>query len=162
MHPEIGAVPFLPANPHLTATRNQGRQKLARLSSVEFSHLIRDVLFDAQRRENFALLQPLVASTKEDAEILAKDDDDDEPLYDCVASDDEVTTVSPMQEVRPPENSKLSHRRSPAATAATVEVENLKKVLMESFSEINELKTIVQQLSVENNHLKARIEPAEG
>lgn len=136
----------MPANPHLTATRNQGRQKLARLSSIEFSHLIRDVLFDAQRRENFALLQPLSSSA---SRPIKDDSDDDEPLYDCVASDDEITTMKILQD-RPPENSK-----------AIVEVENLKKVLMESFSEINELKTMVQQLSVENDHLKARIEPTE-
>lgn len=59
LNPEIGAVPFLPTNPHLSATRNQGRQKLARFSPTEFSGLVTDVLVDAQRRQNMAALRPL-------------------------------------------------------------------------------------------------------
>lgn len=59
LNPEIGAVPFLPTNPHLSATRNQGRQKLARLSPNEFSGFLTDVLFDAKRRQNMATLRPL-------------------------------------------------------------------------------------------------------
>ena len=59
MNPEIGAVPFLPTNPHLSATRNQGRQKLARFSANEFAGLLTDVLLDAKRRQNMATLRPL-------------------------------------------------------------------------------------------------------
>lgn len=55
----VGAVPFLPTNPHLSATRNQGRQKLARFSAVEFVGLVTDVLLDAQRRQNMATLRPI-------------------------------------------------------------------------------------------------------
>lgn len=40
-----------------------------------------------------------------------------------------------------------------------MEVENLRKKLLESFSEIDELKSMVEQLSVENTKLKSRIEP---
>lgn len=57
-NPEVGAVPFLPTNPHLSATRNQGRQKLARFSATEFAGLVTDVLLDAQRRQNMATLRP--------------------------------------------------------------------------------------------------------
>ena len=46
-----------------------------------------------------------------------------------------------------------------SAIASHVEVENLRKKLLESFSEIDELKSMVQQLSVENTKLKSRIEP---
>lgn len=59
LNPEIGAVPFLPTNPHLSATRNQGRQKLARFSPSEFTGLVTDVLIDAQRRQNMATLRPI-------------------------------------------------------------------------------------------------------
>lgn len=59
LNPEIGAVPFLPTNPHLSATRNQGRQKLARFSPNEFAGLLTDVLVDAKRRQNMAALRPL-------------------------------------------------------------------------------------------------------
>lgn len=62
LNPEIGAVPFLPANPHLSATRNQGRQKLARFSHAEFSGLLTDVLIDAKRRQNMATLRPISES----------------------------------------------------------------------------------------------------
>lgn len=55
----VGAVPFLPTNPHLSATRNQGRQKLARFSAAEFVGLVTDVLLDAQRRQNMATLRPI-------------------------------------------------------------------------------------------------------
>jgi hypothetical protein len=44
-------VPFLPVNPELSATRNQGRQKLARLNAREFAMLIIDILSDAKRRQ---------------------------------------------------------------------------------------------------------------
>lgn len=37
-------VPFLPVNPDYSATRNQGRQKLARLTQAEFASLVLDVL----------------------------------------------------------------------------------------------------------------------
>lgn len=45
-------VPFLPVNPEYSATRNQGRQKLARFSAREFATLIIDILADARRRQN--------------------------------------------------------------------------------------------------------------
>lgn len=59
LNPDTGAVPFLPTNPHLSATRNQGRQKLARFSAAEFAGLLIDVLTDARRRQNLATLRPL-------------------------------------------------------------------------------------------------------
>lgn len=46
-----------------------------------------------------------------------------------------------------------------AAGASYAEVENLRKKLLESFSEIDELKSMVERLSMENNKLKSRIEP---
>lgn len=58
LNPEIGAVPFLPVNPLLSATRNQGRQKLARFSAAQFAGLLTDVLIDAKRRQNMANLRP--------------------------------------------------------------------------------------------------------
>ncbi|RVE45952.1 hypothetical protein evm_009425 [Chilo suppressalis] len=51
-------VVFLPVNPALSAPRNQGRQKLARLSTAEMATLLRDVLVDATRRQHIATLQP--------------------------------------------------------------------------------------------------------
>lgn len=48
---EYSTVPFLPVDPDLSTMRNQGRQKLARLSPGEFSALVLDILHDADRRQ---------------------------------------------------------------------------------------------------------------
>ena len=37
-------LPFLPVNPEYGTSRNQARQKLARLDRVEFAQLVTDVL----------------------------------------------------------------------------------------------------------------------
>lgn len=86
LQPDSGCVPFLPSNPYLSAIRNQGRQKLARLNNEEFQALIMDVLVDARRRQNIADLAPcLLPQNHRDSNLS-----DDEPLYDAVCSDDEA------------------------------------------------------------------------
>jgi len=111
-------VPFLPVNPEYGTTRNQGRQKLARMSRQEFSVLIADVLKEIRRRQqpmdNGKLASPLresplglrgaakLSHTKSlppsqhhplmaarTLSAAASEDDDDEPIYDHVASDDD-------------------------------------------------------------------------
>lgn len=84
---QLGSVPFLPVNPDLSAMRNQGRQKLARFNPREFASLVIDILADSKRRQSpfpdsMHCRQP-------------KDNSDDEPLYDSVASDDDY--ASPEQ-----------------------------------------------------------------
>lgn len=101
-NPEIGGVPFLPTNPHLSATRNQGRQKLARFSHAEFCGLLSDILVDARRRQNIANLRPLdqvpsplppsIAMLRKNRESNLSDD---EPLYDAVADDDYSQVLIP-------------------------------------------------------------------
>jgi G protein-coupled receptor kinase interacting protein 2 len=92
-NPEIGAVPFLPTNPHLSATRNQGRQKLARFSHAEFCGLLSDILVDASRRKNIASLRPLEqVQLRNNREST---NSDDEPLYDAVCEDDDYGQVLP-------------------------------------------------------------------
>jgi G protein-coupled receptor kinase interactor 2 len=102
-NPDVGCVPFLPTNPHLSATRNQGRQKLARFSHAEFCGLLSDILVDARRRQNIANLRPLdqvpsplppniVQMRKERESNLS----DDEPLYDAVADDDYGLVLAPV------------------------------------------------------------------
>lgn len=73
------AVPFLPVSPELSSTRNQARQKLARLTAREFASLLIDVLSEAKRR-HLGMKQ----SGLEDQRLS-----DDEPLYDSVASDED-------------------------------------------------------------------------
>lgn len=91
-NPEVGAVPFLPTNPHLSATRNQGRQKLARFSHAEFCGLLSDILVDARRRQNIANLRPL-----DQVQLRSREstNSDDEPLYDAVCEDDDYGHVLP-------------------------------------------------------------------
>ena len=48
--PAAAIIPFLPVNPEFGTTRNQGRQKLARLSGQEFNFLVADVLKEIRRR----------------------------------------------------------------------------------------------------------------
>uniref|UniRef100_A0A672Q8E5 GIT ArfGAP 1 n=1 Tax=Sinocyclocheilus grahami TaxID=75366 RepID=A0A672Q8E5_SINGR len=74
---ERSAVPFLPVNPEYSATRNQGRQKLARFNAREFATLIIDILSDAKRRQ--LSLPPHI-----------NDADDDQHDYDSVASDEDT------------------------------------------------------------------------
>ncbi len=104
----IGAdktVPFLPLNPELSSTRNQGRQKLARFSAREFATLIIDILKEAKRRQQGTLSLTRPSIDKETVEIHRAPPpplhekpplnninvflDDNEPVYDSVASDDD-------------------------------------------------------------------------
>ncbi|XP_013197640.1 ARF GTPase-activating protein Git [Amyelois transitella] len=97
---ERSGVVFLPVNPALSAPRNQGRQKLARLSGAELAALLRDVLLDGTRRQHIATLQPrgisglnpmLSASHLRHFSQIS----DDEPLYDSVASDEDYAALAP-------------------------------------------------------------------
>ena len=105
-------LPFLPVNPDYGTTRNQGRQKLARLDAREFAVLVRDVLKEIRRRQTDinkmggAGGSPLregltlrgaqkVVQTKSlpvgggGVVRLLSGISDDEPIYDHVASDDD-------------------------------------------------------------------------
>lgn len=56
---EYGSVPFLPVHSELSTTRNQSRQKLARLETREFNTVVLDVLIDARRRQHLSRLYGL-------------------------------------------------------------------------------------------------------
>ncbi|XP_055690665.1 ARF GTPase-activating protein Git isoform X2 [Lutzomyia longipalpis] len=156
LNPDSGAVPFLPTNPHLSATRNQGRQKLARFSPTEFAGFLTDVLIDAKRRQNMANLRPLTNTitgvTATDRKLTVSDSNlsDDEPLYDAVASDDDYAALAPIgQQVYGSPQINNSGLPNP-------EIDVLKKQLTESETTISELKSLVQKLSTENSELKSR------
>ncbi|CAK1582198.1 unnamed protein product [Parnassius mnemosyne] len=95
-------VAFLPVNPALSAPRNQGRQKLARLSAPELAALLRDVLLDATRRQRLASLQPRALAGPLNPLLSGShlkhisQMSDDEPLYDSVASDDDYAALAPI------------------------------------------------------------------
>lgn len=80
-------VPFLPVNPAFASIRNQSRQKLARLNRQELAALI--VLCVGQER--------LSAHNSCSGSVgggVRLPDDDDEPLYDSVCGDDDITIVT--------------------------------------------------------------------
>nr|XP_016929355.1 ARF GTPase-activating protein GIT2 [Drosophila suzukii]XP_016929356.1 ARF GTPase-activating protein GIT2 [Drosophila suzukii] len=168
LNADHATVPFLPANPFLSATRNQGRQKLARFNRAEFTGLLTDVLVDAMRRQNMANLRPLDAPLPGHQSLQSlpyannsmfdqgghdPNLSDDEPIYDPVASDDDYAPVPPMAQqaiVHTPPRNANSHN----------EMETLRKQLSDYKSEINQLKNVVQMLSSENSQLKSKFSSA--
>uniref|UniRef100_A0A182WBD1 Arf-GAP domain-containing protein n=1 Tax=Anopheles minimus TaxID=112268 RepID=A0A182WBD1_9DIPT len=168
LNPDSGAVPFLPTNPHLSATRNQGRQKLARFSQQEFAGLLMDVLLDAHRRQNMANLRPIdgplpVGLAQLKAASLGPSSlggirdsnlSDDEPLYDAVASDDDYAALAPVAQ------QALVNKSSPAAVS-NVEVETLRQRVQDQELTIHELRSMIQKLASENNQLKSTIDTKE-
>ncbi|KAH8280566.1 hypothetical protein KR018_010269 [Drosophila ironensis] len=161
LNADHATVPFLPANPFLSATRNQGRQKLARFNRAEFAGLLTDVLVDALRRQNMANLRPLDAAVPSlqslpyannsvfDSSGHDPNLSDDEPIYDPVASDDDYAPVPPMAQqaiVHTPPRSAISQN----------EMDTLRKQLSSAQSEISQLKNVVQKLSSENSQLKSK------
>ncbi|CAH2074680.1 unnamed protein product, partial [Iphiclides podalirius] len=168
-------VAFLPVNPALSAPRNQGRQKLARLSAPELAALLRDVLLDATRRQRLASLQPrapggplnplLSASHLKHMSQMS----DDEPLYDSVASDDDYAALAPIdldlqmtsilprtaEAVSSAYNPSLPSERgfaeskrgqSPIEGAGREEIEVLRRELDSRDSTITELKSQLRDL----------------
>ncbi|KAJ2952492.1 hypothetical protein O0L34_g6810 [Tuta absoluta] len=176
-------VVFLPVNPALSAPRNQGRQKLARLSTAEMATLLRDVLVDATRRQHIATLQPR-ALTGPMNPLLSSSHlkhisqmSDDEPLYDSVASDDDYAALAPIQldmaSLIPRTGEAVSSTYNPSLPTDHTdtrqspkpdkqpEIDCLKKELDSRDSTISELKnqlknlqSIVEQLTKENSVLK--------
>ncbi|KPJ07983.1 ARF GTPase-activating protein GIT2 [Papilio machaon] len=165
-------VAFLPVNPALSAPRNQGRQKLARLSAPELAALLRDVLLDATRRQRLATLHPrtpgghlnplLSASHLKHMSQMS----DDEPLYDSVASDDDYAALTPidldMTNIHPRTaeavsstynpslpNDQTDSKRTQSPTTLNApehEIETLKKELDNRDSTITELKNQLKNL----------------
>ncbi|EDW47289.1 GM20501 [Drosophila sechellia] len=172
LNADHATVPFLPANPFLSATRNQGRQKLARFNRAEFTGLLTDVLVDAMRRQNMANLRPMDAPVPghqslqslpyaNNSMLLGSFEQgghdpnlsDDEPIYDPVASDDDYAPVPPMAQ------QAIVHT-PPRSANSNKEMETLRKQLNDYKSEINQLKNVVQMLSSENTQLKSKFSSA--
>ncbi|KAJ8312187.1 LOW QUALITY PROTEIN: hypothetical protein KUTeg_009560 [Tegillarca granosa] len=98
-------VPFLPLNPDFSATRNQGRQKLARFNAREFATLVIDILSDAKRRQTGAMSptqtskepekpsSPIVQRRNQKFNSIASDE---EPIYDIVASDEDYSSIDTL------------------------------------------------------------------
>nr|XP_028557455.1 ARF GTPase-activating protein GIT2 isoform X4 [Podarcis muralis] len=152
---ETTVVPFLPVNPEYSSTRNQGRQKLARFNAHEFATLVIDILGDAKRRQQG---NP-VPSSRENVELILKSvnsqhstecQDNDQPDYDSVASDEEVDLET--SSVKAPRQKSLDSDLSdgPITTQEYLQVKN---ALVASEMKIQQLMKL-QTLQSENTSLR--------
>ncbi|XP_068601772.1 LOW QUALITY PROTEIN: ARF GTPase-activating protein GIT1-like [Brachionichthys hirsutus] len=151
---ERSAVPFLPVNPEYSATRNQGRQKLARFNAREFATLIIDILSDAKRRQQGkGLSSP--------TELLDLGVDDDQHDYDSVASDEDTDSELTAQNNN---NTQRSNRAKSMDSSdlsdgpiTLQEYLEVKKALASSEAKVQQLLRVNNSLSEELRRLHKEI-----
>uniref|UniRef100_A0A7N8WW39 G protein-coupled receptor kinase interacting ArfGAP 1 n=1 Tax=Mastacembelus armatus TaxID=205130 RepID=A0A7N8WW39_9TELE len=143
---ERSAVPFLPVNPEYSATRNQGRQKLARFNAREFATLIIDILSDAKRRQ-----QGKGLSSPTDPLDLGIDDDQHD--YDSVASDEDTDSELTTQNNN---NTQRSNHLSDGPITLQEYLE-VKKALASSEAKVQQLMKVNNNLSEELRRLQKEV-----
>ncbi|XP_074869617.1 ARF GTPase-activating protein GIT1 isoform X1 [Carettochelys insculpta] len=169
---ERSAVPFLPVNPEYSATRNQGRQKLARFNAREFATLIIDVLSEAKRRQQGkSLVSPTDAV---DYPVRSQSEADDQHDYDSVASDED-TDQEPLRSAarnnraRSMDSSDLSDgpitlqeylEVKKALAASEAKVQQLMKVNNSLSDELRRLQREIHKLQAENSQMRQQPGPA--
>uniref|UniRef100_A0A4W3JDF1 G protein-coupled receptor kinase interacting ArfGAP 1 n=1 Tax=Callorhinchus milii TaxID=7868 RepID=A0A4W3JDF1_CALMI len=155
---ERSAVPFLPVNPEYSATRNQGRQKLARFNAREFATLIIDILSDAKRRQHGKTL----------GSPIGIDFGDDQHDYDSVASDEDTDAdlhrnANSSRNNRSMDSSDLSDgpitlqeylEVKKALAASEAKVQQLMKVNNNLSEELRRLQIQINKLQTENAQMK--------
>ncbi|XP_075760687.1 ARF GTPase-activating protein GIT1 isoform X6 [Pelodiscus sinensis] len=169
---ERSAVPFLPVNPEYSATRNQGRQKLARFNAREFATLIIDILSEAKRRQQGKTLGS--PSDAVEHPVRSQSDPDDQHDYDSVASDED-TDQEPLRSAarnnraRSMDSSDLSDgpitlqeylEVKKALAASEAKVQQLMKVNNSLSDELRRLQREIHKLQAEN--VQMRQQPAPG
>ncbi|XP_069557211.1 ARF GTPase-activating protein GIT1 isoform X1 [Brachyistius frenatus] len=151
---ERSAVPFLPVNPEYSATRNQGRQKLARFNAREFATLIIDILSDAKRRQ-----QGKGLSSPTDPLDLGIDDDQHD--YDSVASDEdtdsELTTQNNNNTQRSNRAKSMDSSDLSDGPITLQEYLEVKKALASSEAKVQQLMKVNNNLSEELRRLQKEI-----
>uniref|UniRef100_A0A671NLC1 ARF GTPase-activating protein GIT1-like n=1 Tax=Sinocyclocheilus anshuiensis TaxID=1608454 RepID=A0A671NLC1_9TELE len=152
---ERSAVPFLPVNPEYSATRNQGRQKLARFNAREFATLIIDILSDAKRRQHG---KGLTSPTGETATLHLSNlqADDDQHDYDSVASDEDTDSELTAQ------NNNNTHMDSSDLSDGPITLQEyleVKKALVSSEAKVQQLMKVNNNLSEELRRLQKEVQP---
>ncbi|XP_031150806.1 ARF GTPase-activating protein GIT1 isoform X3 [Sander lucioperca] len=151
---ERSAVPFLPVNPEYSATRNQGRQKLARFNAREFATLIIDILSDAKRRQ-----QGKGLSSPTDPFDLGIDDDQHD--YDSVASDEdtdsELTTQNNNNTQRSNRAKSMDSSDLSDGPITLQEYLEVKKALASSEAKVQQLMKVNNNLSDELRRLQKEV-----
>ncbi|XP_014769566.2 ARF GTPase-activating protein GIT1 [Octopus bimaculoides] len=188
-------IPFLPVNPEFSTTRNQGRQKLARFNPREFVTLIIDILSDAKRRQ-MGTTASIIINPKEPSKFYtfhlcichlktssSSILDDDEPLYDSVASDEDYSSIDTQsiksakeegKKDRPADSRIIRREMTPTSIVSFTEsmtseqVEGpvstedfleMKKSLANSECRVQQLLQTQSDLITEVNRLKTLFEP---
>uniref|UniRef100_A0A669DZ33 G protein-coupled receptor kinase interacting ArfGAP 2b n=1 Tax=Oreochromis niloticus TaxID=8128 RepID=A0A669DZ33_ORENI len=154
-------VPFLPVNPEYSSTRNQGRQKLARFSAHEFATLVIDILTDAKRRQWGNSCE----SPKDNVELIlqgldghhnSEGQDNDQPDYDSVASDEDPVNVSWKSSDLsdgPITVQEFMEVKS-ALTASEAKIQQLLKVNCHLSEELRLMQSKLNSLQTENTTLR--------
>ncbi|XP_051966021.1 ARF GTPase-activating protein GIT1-like isoform X2 [Xyrauchen texanus] len=152
---ERSAVPFLPVNPEYSATRNQGRQKLARFNAREFATLIIDILSDAKRRQHGKGL----TSPTDPLDLSQADDDQHD--YDSVASDEdtdsELTTQNNNNTQRNNRAKSMDSSDLSDGPITLQEYLEVKKALASSEAKVQQLMKVNNNLSEELRRLQKEI-----
>ncbi|XP_056904598.1 ARF GTPase-activating protein GIT1 isoform X2 [Takifugu flavidus] len=151
---ERSAVPFLPVNPEYSATRNQGRQKLARFNAREFATLIIDILSDAKRRQ-----QGKGLSSPIDPLDLGLDDDDQHD-YDSVASDEDTDSELTTQNNNTQRSNRAKSMDSSDLSDGPITLQEyleVKKALASSEAKVQQLMKVNNNLSEELRRLQKEI-----
>uniref|UniRef100_A0AAQ4PP39 GIT ArfGAP 1 n=1 Tax=Gasterosteus aculeatus aculeatus TaxID=481459 RepID=A0AAQ4PP39_GASAC len=162
---ERSAVPFLPVNPEYSATRNQGRQKLARFNAREFDTLIIDILSDAKRRQQGKGTHRCYQSEPENefapSDTLDLGIDDDQHDYDSVASDEDTDSELTAQNNN---NTQRSNRAKSMDSSdlsdgpiTLQEYLEVKKALASSEAKVQQLMKVNNNLSEELRRLQKEI-----
>uniref|UniRef100_A0AAY4BE72 G protein-coupled receptor kinase interacting ArfGAP 2a n=1 Tax=Denticeps clupeoides TaxID=299321 RepID=A0AAY4BE72_9TELE len=141
---ETTVVPFLPVNPEYSSTRNQGRQKLARFNAHEFATLVIDILSDSKRRQQGTSVKSV------DSRHGSESQDNDQPDYDSVASDDDTDLDQGTSLDSDPSDSPISVQ----------EFLEVKNALTASESRIQQLLKVNSNLSDELRQMQKKV-PAE-
>uniref|UniRef100_A0AAY4BC26 G protein-coupled receptor kinase interacting ArfGAP 2a n=1 Tax=Denticeps clupeoides TaxID=299321 RepID=A0AAY4BC26_9TELE len=144
---ETTVVPFLPVNPEYSSTRNQGRQKLARFNAHEFATLVIDILSDSKRRQQ---------GTSVKSPKGAYNQDNDQPDYDSVASDDDTDLDQGTSLDSDPSDSPISVQEflevKNALTASESRIQQLLKVNSNLSDELRQMQK--KSLQSENSSLR--------
>ncbi|XP_051966022.1 ARF GTPase-activating protein GIT1-like isoform X3 [Xyrauchen texanus] len=152
---ERSAVPFLPVNPEYSATRNQGRQKLARFNAREFATLIIDILSDAKRRQHGKGL----TSPTDPLDLSQADDDQHD--YDSVASDEdtdsELTTQNNNNTQRNNRAKSMDSSDLSDGPITLQEYLEVKKALASSEAKVQQLMKVNNNLSEELRRLQKEV-----
>ncbi|CAI5794683.1 GIT ArfGAP 1 [Podarcis lilfordi] len=170
---ERSAVPFLPVNPEYSATRNQGRQKLARFNAREFATLIIDILSEAKRRQQGKSLSSPTEIL--DSSLHGPSDLDDQHDYDSVASDED-TDQEPLRSANAGRNNRARSMDSSdlsdgpitlqeylevkkALAASEAKVQQLMKVNNSLSDELRRLQREIHKLQAENMQIRQQVGP---